>query len=49
MSDGFERPAILAAVPVGARDFGLPDLSLAMLPCLGPAGPARRFPLLEDL
>lgn len=49
MSDGFETPSTLAAVPLVARELGDPSCSLAVLPCLGLPLSTRRFPTVEEL
>ncbi len=49
MSDVAELASILAALPVGARETGTPELSLAMIPCLGAPFSVRRYPFSEEL
>ena len=49
MSDVFEAPSMLAAVPLGAAELGDPRCSLAVLPCLGAPLSTRHFPAGEEL
>ena len=49
MSDVFDAPSILAAVPLGAAELGDPAYALAVLPCLGAPLSTRHFPLGEEL
>ena len=49
MSDAFEAPSTLAAMPLGAHELGDPRCSLAVLPCLGLPLSTRRFPTVEEL
>ena len=49
MSDVFEAPSMLAAVPLGAAELGDLSCSLAVLPCLGAPLSTRHFPVGEEL
>ncbi len=48
MSDRLETSVLLAALPVGARDFGGSDCSLAVIPCVAPSAGDRPFPFGEE-
>jgi len=48
VSDRLDASVILAALPVGAREFGDSGYSLALIPCLGTPLASRPYPFGEE-